>query len=412
MAASPAWDEEIQYVALAAGGELTDIAVRELESVLGCVAFECGLPPLSDQWATNALTQRVFSGSAGVAKLRFALPRPADAAGWAARRWQFASLKVTHRVLALVAVSTGLPFEKDAGEAFIEHAISNSAAWGGALAAWWHHLGPGWRQRLAGEDAGGVAPTGLDELSFRGSAIRDGRHRFNSCDMGFAIGGGTTTRFPSWCVDLQRFDVEVLAFALQHELVVALSLSANPRGCRSASMPAEPRPLLPCADIGARLRCTTASLMLACACIEDEDACEHECGELRSGGSAIERRGRAASHGMRVMVDPMCGVGTLPLEAAATPSGHWLRTSNISGRAGSGGASRLVPTSAGGSGVFAMGGDADASLVAQAARNADVLTRARRRAAARDRRPDAASVVGGEEAYVLNRYSRIPVTQP
>ena len=78
-------------------------------------------------------------------------------------------------------------------------------------------------------------------------------------------------------------------------------------------MAPEPRPLMPYAGIDARLRCSTAWLMLRLARVKPGD----------------------------VVLDPMCGIGTLPLEAAATTGA-----------------------------VLALGGDVDDELVWQASRNA------------------------------------------
>jgi hypothetical protein len=217
-----------QYVAFAAGGQLEDIAAREIEWTFG---LRCGdvqavaLPPLSDQWAPD-IKERVFPGEAGVAKLRFALPRSADFAGWSRQRRLFASLKCTQGVIALVCVETGLPFDKEAAQAFLTDVIARAEGWDDALVAWWHHLGPGWRERTGSghgtSSTWPVFPATPPSLSFRGSSIRDGQHQYSTPDMTPAVGSGTLARFPSWRVDLRHFDVEVLAVALQHELVVGL----------------------------------------------------------------------------------------------------------------------------------------------------------------------------------------------
>jgi hypothetical protein len=460
-----------QYVAFAAGGQLEDIAARELECTFG---LRCGsvqsvaLPPLSDQWAPEN-RERVFAGQAGVAKLLFALPRPADAAGWSRQRRLFASLKCTQGVVALVCVESGLPFEKEAAQGFLADVIARAEGWGSALVAWWHLLGPGWRERA---DSGHTDtsscpafPECVPCLRFRGSSIRDGQHQYKSVDMTPAVGSGTLSRFPGWRVDLRTFDIEVLAVALQHELVVGVSLSSAPRGAATSCLPAEPRPLLPCADVRARLRSSTAALMLACAVMEEEGEEEREeegggegdeeggLGEERDqggegggedrrdkgsaeesetrfaggtegekgtgagkgtggakdtrspgataagSGSSFEtwgsgRRMRRVAHSPAVLVDPMCGVGTIPLEAAATLASDWLRgpafsdphrkedgtvaagcMKSVSGSAGAGRAG------AGWGGVLSLGGDLDPDVLAMAASNAEVLGRALQRTA-------------------------------
>ena len=105
--------------------------------------------------------------------------------------------------------------------------------------------------------------------------------------------------------------------------MLALSLSHSARGFRSSQLPAEPRPLLRHFAISARLRCSTAWSMLRLA-------------RLRPGD---------------VICDPMCGVGTIPLEAAATQPQ-----------------------------VLALAGDKDASVVRQARANGAHLAEAVRTA--------------------------------
>lgn len=425
-----------QYVAFAAGGQVEDIAARELEWTFG---LRCGsvqsvaLPPLSDQWAPD-LRERVFPGEAGVAKLRFVLPRPADAAGWSRQRRLFASLKCTQSVLALVCVESGLPFEKEAALGFLADVIARAEGWDGALVAWWHHLGPGWRERThSGHSDTTVRPAFPASppcLSFRGSSIRDGQHQYRTVDMTPAVGRGTLTRFPAWRVDLRGFEVEVLAVALQRELVVGVSLSSAPRGAATSTLPAEPRPLLPRADVRARLRSSTAALMLACAVLEEEDgdAGDEEAeargavgaGEPRATGDAwgspfetwgSGRRVRRVQQPPAVVIDPMCGVGTIPLEAMATLSCHWLRGPACDGHGseeadstGAGSTDATPPEGAGAAracagwgGVFSLGGDVEPGVVAQAALNAAVLGHALQMAAVPQRQggPDASGGTGG-----------------
>lgn len=263
-----------EYLAIAAGGGLAAHAAREIESVCELCrgAVRCiGLPPATDQWAPDGPPD-VFAGGAGVAKLRFALPTPASHAGWAAHRDSFARLKCTQYVLAFVDASSSLPFDARDGLAHIADMVRQSAGWDGALRAWRGH-----KERGGGE-----------RVRFRASCVRDGQHAFSSVDAASALGDAAGDRF-DWAVDLGGFELELVALALQHELVLGVSLSANPRGFARSSLPAEPRPLLPHSQISARLRCSTAALMLQLAALQPGD----------------------------VLLDPMCGVGTLPLEATA-----------------------------------------------------------------------------------------------
>ena len=122
---------------------------------------------------------------------------------------------------------------------------------------------------------------------------------------------------------MRAFQLELSAFVTQSTAVIGIMLSER-GNLRHSGLPAEPRPLMPyCHTIG-RLRSTTAYLMLKLA--------HPKPGE--------------------VLIDPMCGVGTVPLEASAVwPALHVL------------------------------GGDAHARSAAQAAANSAALAEARRRAA-------------------------------
>ena len=61
------------------------------------------------------------------------------------------------------------------------------------------------------------------------------------------------------------------AIVLQHEMVLGLPISMEEKGFRRGRLPAEPRPLLPRADITARLRCSTAYLLLQLADVRPGD---------------------------------------------------------------------------------------------------------------------------------------------
>ena len=62
-----------------------------------------------------------------------------------------------------------------------------------------------------------------DALSFRANAVRDGMHAFKSVDLAQAIGAAVHLQ-RRLRVDLTGFDLEVVAFLLQGELLVGINL--------------------------------------------------------------------------------------------------------------------------------------------------------------------------------------------
>ena len=173
-------------------------------------------------------------------------------------------------LLAPIAVTT-VSLERD-GLAQIADAIGASERWDEALATW-----------------RGLLPDRDTEVpSFRGSAVRDGRHAYDSTAVGMHVGEAVGARFPEWRVDLVGFTLEVVALVLQSSAVIGITLSSGLKFKNSMASP-EPYPLLPHRDICGRMRSSTAWLCVALAAPKPGD----------------------------VLLDPMCGVGTIPLEAAA-----------------------------------------------------------------------------------------------
>ena len=299
----------VDYVALCAAG-LHDLCVEEIERTCGLAAGSTqaiAVPPAADQWASNAPTGlRVFPGLAGVAKLRFTLRRPVDYEGWAAQRTMLASLKTVQCLLALVGTTSGVPMEKDEGPAWVAAAAQRSTGWESAFATW-----------AAWGTARPLRPT------FRASCVRDGQHAFTSMAVAQAL-GAAVGQMLGLRAAMAEYEAEVVAIVLQRELLLGINLSASRTGYSRGALPAEPRPLMPHADATARLRLSTASLLLALA-------------RVRAGD---------------VVIDPMCGLGTIPLEAVATRGS-----------------------------VLALAGDADPASLSQAAANARCLHAARRSAA-------------------------------
>lgn len=277
VATAPEEANSRDYVALVAAG-LAAVAIAEIESVLlplECVA--CAQPPPSDQWAPDGCDS-VFPGTAGVTKLRIRVRSPESATEWAALRRALVSLKSVQCILALVGVHTAIPLDAATALPAIEDAARSAAesCWGRALETW-RNFNPVLRS------ASGSTP------SFRASAVRDGQHDYTSVDVAQALGRAVAGHL-GWRPRMIGAQVEVIAVLLQRELVLALSLTEDAKGFRRGRLPVEPRPLLPHADITARLRFSTAFILLQLAQLQPGD----------------------------ILCDPMCGVGTLPLEAVAT----------------------------------------------------------------------------------------------
>ena len=319
------------YIALVASG-LHAIAVSEIQRVLRPLHVEeVGRPPPSDQWAPNG-GDDVFPGTAGVAKLHIRLELPLNAAGWAAQHQALRSLKSVQALLALVGIHSGVAFDAEIGlRTIAEAAGSDVAGWKRALAIL-RGLKEGNATGLrtcspdpCSSDPCSPDPCSPDPPSFRASAVRDGQHVYNSMDVAQAM-AKEVGRLLGWRPQMVGFEVQAVGILLQHELVMGISLSLEDKGFRRGKMQVEPRPLLPRADVTARLRSSTAYLLLQLAQLQPGD----------------------------VLLDPMCGVGTLPLEAAAT-----------------------APM------VVALAGDHEALLLAQVGCNAAALHTAQQLASAR-----------------------------
>ena len=300
--------DRASFYALVVGG-LEPLVSSSIETTLGLAAGSVepvGVPPPSDWWATGSAARSVWPGAAGCGKLAFSVPRPRDAAGWQELSDRIAAIPCVQCLLAPIAVAT-VSLERD-GLAQIGVAIGASERWDEALATW-----------------RGLLPDRATEVpSFRGSAVRDGRHAYDSTAVGMHVGEAVGSRFPEWRVDLTGFTLEVVALVLQSSAVIGITLSSGLKFKNSMASP-EPYPLLPHRDICGRMRSSTAWLCVALAAPQPGD----------------------------VLLDPMCGVGTIPLEAAAARES-----------------------------LVTLAGDVDAHSLAQAAANGRALERARLAAAA------------------------------
>ena len=280
--------ERVDYVLLIASGleQLASEAISAHFAVPASAIRQVGLPPASMQWAVDrsqpGLAEgAIFPGEAGIAKFLVSLPLPTSLAEWAAQHAMLASFPCTQGVLAPLALASDIALT-DEGLEQVREVARSTEGWDAAIRTW----------RYCRPSPPPLAPNGefscsTDGLSFRASAVRDGKHSYNSPRLMEVVGGAVYQR-RGLRVALKGFDMEVVAIMLQSELLIGLNVWQG-KDYTSARLGPEPRPLVPHADTTARLRPSTAWLMVQMAKVQPGD----------------------------VLIDPMCGVGTLPLVAAA-----------------------------------------------------------------------------------------------
>lgn len=132
-----------------------------------------------------------------------------------------------------------------------------------------------------------LCPIKDSKLKFRGSCVRDGKHKYNSQTVAGEIGARAVEKF-GWEVNLTEFDLEVVVIIF-HKFAVAGIALADPRQIQFRNRLAnETRNALADSQYISTLRPSTAYLMLQLA--------QHTFGD--------------------VVLDSMCGIGTLPICAA------------------------------------------------------------------------------------------------
>jgi tRNA G10 N-methylase Trm11 len=173
-----------------------------------------------------------------------------------------------------------------------------AADWDAALGLWRSHL---------------VRP--VDKIAFRGSCVRDGRHKYKSVDIAGEIGALTVDKF-GWDVDLDHFSLEIVCILFENFMVAGLSLADTSRIQFRSRLANEDRSAIADSQYVSTLRPSTAYLMLQLAQYREGD----------------------------VLLDSMCGVGTIPICCAAFTDNR----------------------------VFALGGELDSLPVGKAGSNASV----------------------------------------
>ena len=293
------------YVAIVLGG-LAGPAMKEIQEKLGVRSDRIFLIKHDDE------RKRSVGGEASQDKIVFqtsCLPL------------ELQRLRCPQMLLAFLALGSAPPqgSTKEQALEWYANLVTSSDYWNAAVALWRVHRG--------------VTAKGLpcESLTFRGSVVRDGKHCFTSINVAASIGAACQKKH-GWTVDLTGFDIDVKAIITQYTVVVGIEIPSAPRrgsaaaaagsrgpGCSleldpdssasqggerqtkrkgptsTSKLTGEPRHLL--ADDYQRvstLRPSTAYQMLLLANIKP--------GEF--------------------VCDCMCGVGTIPLEAAAMLPGN------------------------------------------------------------------------------------------
>ncbi|CEG36576.1 thump domain-containing protein 3 isoform x1 [Plasmopara halstedii] len=181
------------------------------------------------------------------------------------------NLRSVQATLAFLAKSDEIVEGSDAGVAQIGQLVFD-ADWDSAVKLWKQHV---------------LYPIKDSEIKFRGSCVRDGKHRYNSQEIAGEVGARVIEKF-GWQVNLTEFDMEVVVIIFYKFMVAGIVL-ANSREIQFRNrMANETRSALADTQYVSTLRPSTAYLMLQLVA--------HKFGD--------------------VVLDSMCGIGSLPICAA------------------------------------------------------------------------------------------------
>jgi tRNA G10 N-methylase Trm11 len=157
-----------------------------------------------------------------------------------------------------------------------------------------------------------------EPLSFRVTGCRDGIHSFSSVAVASAVGAKVAT-VNGWKVDLTNFDCNISVIVLDTTVLSGICI----RKRFTTGIPSEARDNLPALDRIISLRPSTARAMLRLLLPLPMEGCQEAL----------------------ILMDPMSGLGTIPIEAALTSWG----CSNAA--------------------VFGLGGELSDKICSQAAQN-------------------------------------------
>lgn len=246
-----------EYVVMVTGG-LEDIALAEIERTLELCA------------APRVLTQAGGAdGAAACGKLLVCTASPPAA---------LQSLACMQALLAFAGSYEGVPAGKEAGLEAVRR-MAHAANWDAALDCWRVH-----RAWACAPDEPREPPP------FRASCLRDGAHDFTSVEVSGALGKvlGERTGFP---IGLKHPSLEAVAILHGAQLVLGLVVLGSAQRSQqwNTGVPSEARPLAPWVERIVTLRMSTAWALTALARPRPGD----------------------------VLLDSMCGVGSIPVEACA-----------------------------------------------------------------------------------------------
>lgn len=116
-----------------------------------------------------------------------------------------------------------------------------------------------------------------DEVKFRATGYRKGKHNFTSMDLGRETGGFIHDRISTWKANMKDFDIEILVDLKDEHLIAGIALSKDKLSLRNRS------------ELGA----TTLNSCIAYGLIKIAN--------VKAGD---------------IVLDPMAGVGTIPIECS------------------------------------------------------------------------------------------------
>lgn len=181
------------------------------------------------------------------------------------------SLRSAFRVYALLAVREDLPTD-DGGLSYLRR-LAGRIDWTAALELWRRQTG-----------------VTVDPPRFRVTVVRSGEHAWGSPQAASALGAGIQRVF-NWSVDLEHYDLEVFAQIFDNEILLGLTLTPESLHHRDAIKRGRTGLKGPVAHGLARLA------------------------DIQPG---------------HVVLDPMCGAATIPIEVARVQPGARIIAADIS----------------------------------------------------------------------------------
>eukprot|EP00945_MAST-04E_sp_MAST-4E-sp1_P000010 g10.t1 len=202
------------------------------------------------------------------------------------------SLRTVQSFFVFVTAGHGLPSDKAAALPLLKSAISSTidVAAAGSSNSRLQRAYSTWCNFFPTLDK---STASLENIKFRASCIRSGKHKYNSYDVSCAIGDAViSSGLSNFEVSLKEYDMEVFSIVMQSSFVVGISLPCGKEariGAKpSGNLPRESRPFVPFKRPESTLRPSTAHLMMAIANTLPGD----------------------------LVLDPMCGAGTIPIESS------------------------------------------------------------------------------------------------